>query len=475
MKNKFAGCRKWSSIVVALIFAASLASAAVNTWQGSVSSDFNDPLNWSLGALDAADTSTFAGAALVQPNVSADITVAKINFALGSTNHVLSSSPGASLFLTTSPVVVSQSGTGTNTVSANLVLSGGGVKQFQQAGGCTLWMSGSISESTPDTMVQYVRVSSAGGKYLITGQNTYSGDTTFHDGTFTITSFGNAGEPSSVGTSGTIWLGNAGSSRDATLVYAGAGETTDKTIMFGAGSGARTISTLGTAGPLVLNAHGINGTGDFPKLVFAGDSDGNVFNGLIADPSASTSTAVGKSGSGTWTFTADNTYKGTTILNRNGGTLLIDGDQSAATGAVTVNSAAMLGGEGIVGGATTVGNGGRLLATQETGSPSFATDLTLLGNSAMTFDAVEAVGVAGTLTLANNWTLTLGDGFKNGGSTVLFRYGTLGASPDLEPTFDVSGLGFTPTGTLSLTDTGSEIVLNGVRVPPSGMTMIVVR
>jgi hypothetical protein len=52
----------------------------------------------------------------------------------------------------------------------------------------------------------------------------------------------------------------------------------------------------------------------------------------------------------------------------------------------------------------------------------------------MTFEAVDAVAVAGTLTLVNNWTLKLGSGFKNGGSTVLFSYGTLGASPDLVPT-----------------------------------------
>ena len=94
-------------MAVALILAESSASAAVNTWQGGVSSDFNTPANWSLGALATSDTSTFTGPALVQPNVSADITVAKVNFASGSINYVLSSSPGASLFLTTSPVIVS--------------------------------------------------------------------------------------------------------------------------------------------------------------------------------------------------------------------------------------------------------------------------------------------------------------------------------------------------------------------------------
>ena len=96
MKQELSSCRKCFSMAVALILAESSASAAVNTWQGGVSSDFNTPANWSLGALAISDTSTFTGTALVQPNVSADITVAKVNFALGSTNYVLSSALGAS-------------------------------------------------------------------------------------------------------------------------------------------------------------------------------------------------------------------------------------------------------------------------------------------------------------------------------------------------------------------------------------------
>lgn len=477
MKQELAGCRNRFSMAVALILAASSASAAVNIWQGGLSSDFNDPFNWSLGALSANDLSTFEGPALVQPNVSADIAVSQVNFALGSTNYVLSSSGTAALTLTKSPVIFSQSNVGTNTVSANLVLAGGGSKLIQQAGPGTLWISGNISESTSATQVKYERVSSAGGKYLITGQNTYSGDTTFYDGTFIIASFGNAGDPSSVGASGTIWIGNpsVASSRASELVYAGAGETTDKTIMVAAGTGPRTISTQGATGPLVLNNLAITLTAALPFLTFSGDSEGNVLNALIPDPSASTITTVIKTGTGSWKFTADNVYTGPTTLNAGGGTLILDGDQSAATGNVTVDSAAALGGKGLVGGSTTVKYGGKLLATLETGAPSFAADLMLSNGSKMDFEAVDAVAVGGTLTLVNNWTLKLGGGFKNGGSTVLFTYGALGASPDLVPTFDVADLGFTPTGPLSLTDTGSEIVLNGVRVPPSGMTVMVVR
>ena len=69
--------------------------------------------------------------------------------------------------------------------------------------------------------------------------------------------------------------------------------------------------------------------------------------------------------------------------------------------------------------------------------------------------------------LNNNWTLALGSGFQDGGQVLLFTYGTLTGSPDLVPTFDITNLGFTPSGSLSLTDdTLGNIYLNGVTVIP---------
>ncbi|MDT0638614.1 autotransporter outer membrane beta-barrel domain-containing protein [Citrobacter werkmanii] len=59
-----------------------------------------------------------------------------------------------------------------------------------------------------------------------------------------------------------------------------------------------------------------------------------------------------KIGDGTLTLTGDNTYTGTTDVNK--GVLLVNGNQSAATGQVTVKSGATLGGNGIIGGAVDV-------------------------------------------------------------------------------------------------------------------------
>ncbi|MGO0170073.1 autotransporter outer membrane beta-barrel domain-containing protein [Citrobacter freundii] len=59
-----------------------------------------------------------------------------------------------------------------------------------------------------------------------------------------------------------------------------------------------------------------------------------------------------KIGDGTLTLTGDNTYTGTTDVNE--GVQLVNGNQSAATGQVTVKSGATLGGNGIIGGAVDV-------------------------------------------------------------------------------------------------------------------------
>ena len=70
------------------------------------------------------------------------------------------------------------------------------------------------------------------------------------------------------------------------------------------------------------------------------------------------SNSLVKNGSGTTTLNATNTYTGTTTVSS--GMLLVNGDNSAASGAVTVASGASLGGSGIIGGATTIQSGGFL-------------------------------------------------------------------------------------------------------------------
>lgn len=86
-------------------------------------------------------------------------------------------------------------------------------------------------------------------------------------------------------------------------------------------------------------------------------------NGIISDgpsaPGSGITLATSNFGNTTAVvLSGNNTYTGATTVN--GSTLIINGDQSAATGAVNVNSGGTLGGIGTLGGATTIASGATL-------------------------------------------------------------------------------------------------------------------
>ena len=205
----------------------------------------------------------------------------------------------------------------------------------------------------------------------------------------------------------------------------------------------------GNAGP---------GADGVPVLRLDGTTSDNRVTGAISESSVPLS--LQKQDSSTWTLSGTNTYTGTTTVTA--GSLIINGSTST-TSIVSVASAGTLGGSGTVGGNTSIS--GTLSPGQSPGTLTFSNDLTLLANSIYTFEGGDLVAVGGTLTLTDNWTLALGAGFQDGGSVTLFTYGTDGGF-DLVPTFDQTNLGFSPSGGLTLTDTGSSIVLNGLSVVP---------
>ena len=137
-----------------------------------------------------------------------------------------------------------------------------------------------------------------------------------------------------------------------------------------------------------------------------------------------------KEGSGKWTLAGNNTYTGTTTVN--GGALIVNGNQSAATGTMKVNAAGTLAGSGSIGGATTIDG---VLAP---GNNSLAT-LTFVSNLTFTTNGVAALGISrnpiandlvavnGTLTLngALDVVNTSPEIFADGDSFQLFSAATI--------------------------------------------------
>lgn len=112
------------------------------------------------------------------------------------------------------------------------------------------------------------------------------------------------------------------------------------------------IDTL-TGSGTVDKVHG----GNSPSLLTVGVSDGSgTFGGTIKNTGGAI--ALIKVGNGIQTLAGANSYGGTTTVQD--GTLRIDGNSSGATGALTVETGALLGGTGSYGGSITLNEGAAL-------------------------------------------------------------------------------------------------------------------
>jgi fibronectin-binding autotransporter adhesin len=110
--------------------------------------------------------------------------------------------------------------------------------------------------------------------------------------------------------------------------------------------------------------------------------------------------AVTKIGSGILRLAADTTYTGPTSVLA--GTLQVDANGTASTGAVSVASGATLAGTGTVGGATTIGSGATLAPGASPGTLTFAGDLAWNAGGNYNWQMLSGTGVAGA---ADAWDL----------------------------------------------------------------------
>jgi autotransporter-associated beta strand protein len=113
------------------------------------------------------------------------------------------------------------------------------------------------------------------------------------------------------------------------------------TVALGALSGGVNTTLAG-------RSSGTGGSGSTYQI--GGNHASTTFSGRIIN--GNDTTAIAKVGSGTLTLAGTNSYTGPTTVSA--GRLLVNGDQSAATNAVSVATGATLGGVGIIGGVTTI-------------------------------------------------------------------------------------------------------------------------
>ncbi|TNV21703.1 transporter [Buttiauxella sp. B2] len=106
---------------------------------------------------------------------------------------------------------------------------------------------------------------------------------------------------------------------------------------------------------------------------------------------------LSKIGSGILTLTGDNTYTGQTTVQQ--GTLLVNGNQLAATGDVNVSTLSTLGGAGVIGGKVTVADDGHLAAGADLASVGVLTlgGLALNQNSQVDFQFGQSFTAGGVL------------------------------------------------------------------------------
>jgi len=201
---------------------------------------------------------------------------------------------------------------------------------------------------------------------------------------------------------GTVALGNSGG------FFRFNGSSGSANTSFDLGTGIATLNnrngvtvTLGSlSGGAATSLNGAGAT-DAPSTYIVGGKNLNTtFNGTIKNASALRIVNIQKVGTGTWTLTSTNNYTGTTVVNA--GKLVVNGNQSAATGNVTVNEGGTLGGVGIIGGNTTVN--GTLAPGASIGTLTFGQSLTFGATGIAQFEISKSPLGNDTAVVAGNIT-----------------------------------------------------------------------
>jgi autotransporter-associated beta strand protein len=146
-------------------------------------------------------------------------------------------------------------------------------------------ISGAIGETGGPRNL--IKGGTAAGTLVLTGLNTYTGQTILKNGSINVAVLNNTGVAGNLGQHGTIDIGSGGTG--ATLVYSGTGETTDRAINLAGTTGGAAITQSGASGLLKLTG-GVTATQPGRKTLTL--QGGTAANGEMAGV-ISNSSAVG--------------------------------------------------------------------------------------------------------------------------------------------------------------------------------------
>ncbi len=244
---------------------------------------------------------------------------------------------------------------GNAVVSGGITLNATGI--FAPQSTSTLTLNGPIVNGSANSIIFNAAISGAGTNVL-TATNTFTGPIITNIGTVMISGAGQLGSGAYAGniTNGGSFIYNSSAAQTLSGVIAGAGSFTDSgtgTLIF---SGANTYAGGTTISAGILEAdnnsalgsglltlgggtlsNNVGGTFSIPVNLSANSTVGVATSQTLTLSGAITNTGgLSKSGAGTLSLTAANSYTGATTVN--GGTLALSGSGALATNtAITIN------------------------------------------------------------------------------------------------------------------------------------------
>ena len=383
------------------------AQAASITWSNTAT-DFNTGTDWIGNAVPGSgDNATFTGVKVFNPNLSTSLTIQGLTFSTATTSgYTLSATAGQSLTLTNTGTgatgaITAANTSGTNTISANLILGGAAATTatFTVGAGGTLVLSGDISNTNAITGIAF-GTNSQSAIYTLSGNNTYAGTTVLNFETLNINS------------TNALCIGN--------LVFANFGQINN------------------TSGSAITVANGITANSNF---LFSGTSAANnlTFNGVVDLSGGNRQINVENAG-GRLTFGTGGVNWGARQAEKNNlnglggglGTLVLNGAGSGAGVAVTLNSVSYTSTLKITTGTVEIGN-----------ATAFGTGVVQLNGGTLQSGSA--------LTVTNQLVLSANSGIS--GSNDLELSGALSGNNTANRTLTVTNTGATKlSGAVSISD-----------------------